>query len=29
MGHTKEELIEQAGGVVRNSADLLAKALDL
>ena len=29
MAYTKEELIEQSGGVVRISADLLAKALDL
>ena len=29
MAYNKEELILQAGGVVRDFADLLAKALDL
>ena len=29
MAYTKEELIEQSGGVVGNTADLLAIALDL
>ena len=29
MAYTKEELIEQSGGVVRIFADLLPKALDL
>ena len=29
MAYTKEDSIEQAGGVVRISDDLLAKALDL